>query len=264
MNFPNTLPAAHKSLLIKIVDTLSTDPRIMAIGASGSYSSNSMDEYSDLDLTLAIDVDSYDEVMNERFDIVDQVDGKLAAFTGEHVGEPRLIISLYQPDLLHVDFIFVALTDVAQRVDDVRILWERDACLSSIYQATEYEYPQPDPQWIEDRFWIWLHYGAGKVARGEYFEAAEFLSFLRMTVLSPLALKQHGLTPSGVRNIEKRLPDFANELKQTVAMPERESLIKAFQNTVSVYLSLRANEKVNTNDKVEQLTLEYFNNKLVK
>lgn len=264
MNFPNTLPAAHKSLLIKIVDTLSTDPRIMAIGASGSYSSNAMDEYSDLDLTIAIDVDSYDEVMNERFDIVNQIDGKLAAFTGEHVGEPRLIISLYQPDLLHVDFKFVALPDAAQRVDDVQVLWERGTCLSSIYKTTEYAYPQPDPQWIEDRFWIWLHYGAGKIARGEYFDAAEFLSFLRMTVLSPLALKQKGMTPSGVRNIERRLPEFANELKQTVAMPEREPLIKAFQKAVSLYLSLRANEKVNVNDKAEQLTLDYFNQKLVK
>jgi hypothetical protein len=264
MNFPNTLPAAHKSLLIKIIDTLSTDPRIMAIGASGSYSSNSMDEYSDLDLTIAIDADSYDEVMNQRFDIVTQIDGKLAAFTGEHVGEPRLIISLYQPDLIHVDFKFVALPDAAQRVDDVQVLWERDACLSSIYKLTEHAYPQPEPQWIEDRFWIWLHYGAGKIARGEYFEAVEFLSFLRMTVLSPLALKQQGMTPSGVRNIEKRLPSFANELKHTVAMPEREPLIKAFQKTISLYLSLRANETVNANEKAEQLTLDYFSQKLVK
>lgn len=258
MKFPNTLPAAHKSLLIRIVDTLSQDPRILAIGASGSYSSDSMDEFSDLDLVIAIEPKDYDEVMTQRFDIIDQIGGRLAAFTGEHVGEPRLIISLYKPDLLHVDFKFVALPDAAQRVDDVKVLWERDNCLSSIYEHTGHRYPQPNPQWIEDRFWIWLHYCTGKIARGEFFEALEFLSFLRSLVLSPLALKQSGLTPSGVRTIEKRLPEFANELKRTVAIPERDSLVSALKHSKALYLRLRANESVTINHEAERLTTKYL------
>ena len=33
----------------------------------------------------------------------------LHAFTGEHVGEPRLLICLYGPELLHVDLKFMDL-----------------------------------------------------------------------------------------------------------------------------------------------------------
>ncbi|MER7057532.1 MULTISPECIES: hypothetical protein [unclassified Streptomyces] len=34
----------------------------------------------------------------------------------------------------------------------------------------------PDLQWIEDRFWIWVHYGATKLGRGELFEVNGFLA----------------------------------------------------------------------------------------
>lgn len=41
----------------------------------------------------------------------------LHAFTGEHVGEPRLLICLYGPELLHVDLKFVTLEMLTQRVE---------------------------------------------------------------------------------------------------------------------------------------------------
>lgn len=263
MKFPGTLPAAHKSLLLQIINQFSTDQRILAIGASGSFASNKMDNYSDLDLAIAVEPDAYGEVMAQRFTLVESIPGYVAAFTGEHVGEPRLIIALYQlaasePSLVHVDFKFVALPDAAQRVDDTQVIWEREIALSAIYANSDYQYPQPDPQWIEDRFWIWVHYGAGKIARGEYFEAMEFLSFLRTTVLSPLALQQAGLTPSGVRTIERRLPGFAKQLEKTVALPTREALIPAFEACIELYLVLRANTPAKINEQAQMLAINYF------
>ena len=53
----------------------------------------------------------------------------LACFTGEHVGEPRLLIALYGPPLLHVDLKFVAERDLDVRVEDGRVLWQRDGAL---------------------------------------------------------------------------------------------------------------------------------------
>ncbi|MGQ8365524.1 nucleotidyltransferase domain-containing protein [Glaciecola sp. 1036] len=262
MKYPSTLPVAQRLILERIVDSLSQDQRILAIGGSGSFASNSMDEYSDLDLVIVINPDNYDEVMQQRINILDTIEGKIAAFTGEHVGEPRLIISLFTPGLIHVDFKFVSLSDAAARVDDTQVIWERNGVLTEIYTNSTHHYPQPDIQWIEDRFWVWMHYATGKIARGEYFEALEFLSFLRFIVLSPLALKQHGLTPSGVRWIEKRLPEFSQQLKATVANVNRESLVSAYENVISIYLELRENEQVEINQQAQTLTLEYFKQKL--
>ncbi|HIF9080036.1 TPA: oxalate:formate antiporter [Photobacterium damselae] len=259
MKFPKSLPLSHQLVLEHIVTVLSKDNRICGIGCSGSYASDSMDQYSDLDLVIAIEPDYYLEVMEQRFDILNQFESLLAAFTGEHVGEPRLVISLFEgSELVHVDFKFVCLPDAATRVDDTKVIWQYDSCLSDVFATKQPSYPQPNAQWIEDRFWIWVHYAATKIARGEYFETLEFISFLRMTALSPLALQQAGLTPSGVRTIEKRLPEFASKLVATVAMPEKTSLILALEQCISIYLELREKEKVAVNDKVKKASIIYL------
>ncbi len=68
--------------------------------------------------------------MNERIKIAANLGTLLSAFTGEHVGEPRLLICLYGPELLHVDLKFVSINDIAHRVKDPVILWERGNCVS--------------------------------------------------------------------------------------------------------------------------------------
>ncbi len=259
MKFPTSLPAAHQTVLEHIIATLSQDSRICGLGCSGSYASNTMDQFSDLDIVIAIEPEHYSQVMAERFTILNQFDAMLAAFTGEHVGEPRLIISLFAgSDLVHVDFKFVSLPDAATRVDDTQVVWQRGTMLSDVFATAKPHYPQPNPQWIEDRFWIWTHYAATKIARGEYFEALEFLSFLRQNVLSPLALQQSGLTPSGVRTIEKRLPLFAEKLLKTVAQPEKAALLSALEHCVTIYLELRENEEVMINEAAKAASLKYL------
>ncbi|NLS11993.1 oxalate:formate antiporter [Vibrio sp. SM6] len=261
MKFPSTLPTPHRTLLETIITRFSADPRIAGIAASGSYTTNTMDIYSDLDLVIACAASDYASVMHERFALIEQLDGGVAAFSGEHVGEPRLVIALFAPkwadEPIHVDFKFVALEDAAQRVDPCQVLWEREGELSQIYASSTPYYPQPEPQWIEERFWTWVHYGATKIARGEYFEAVEFLSFLRTTVLSPLALRQSQQTPSGVRKLETRLPEFALELGKTVVKPEKLSLIDALNRVITLYLRLRENEVVIKREAAQQVSMDY-------
>jgi len=262
MHFPESLPNTHRQLLIKIIDELSRDSRILGIGAGGSYASDSMDRYSDVDLVIAIDPDAYASVMAERFQIIGRIEGRVAAFTGEHVGEPRLIIALYGPDAIHVDFKFVALPDAAFRVDDTKVVWERETLLSDIYRTTTHGHPQLDAQWIEDRFWIWIHYAATKIARGEYFESLDFISFLRLTVLGPLALQQGGHAPAGVRKIEQHLPDFSKKLLATVVTPSRESLISGIRTCIELYLVLRKHEDVAINHEAQTMCIDYFTREL--
>jgi hypothetical protein len=139
-----------------------------------------------------------------------------------------------------VDLKFVAVTDAGARVDDPVVLWERGDALSAVLRQGEARYPQPDPQWIEDRFWVWIHYAATKVGRGELFEAHEFLSFLRATVLSPLGLRQRGLRPAGVRRVEQLAPDLAQQLQLTVVARDPSEQLRALQAAIALYRQLRA------------------------
>ena len=78
-----------------------------------------MDQYSDVDL-VAVYRDEYRATItvDERMSIVQKLGELLTAFTGEHVGEPRLLICLYKDPLLHVDVKFTSLNELESRVED--------------------------------------------------------------------------------------------------------------------------------------------------
>ena len=77
-------------------------------------------------------------------------------------------------------------------------------------------WPAADPQWIEDRFWVWVHYGATKVGRGELFECLDMLAFLRATVLGPLIAQARGRRAAGARRLEQIAPELVPALEATL------------------------------------------------
>jgi len=246
---------------------LQADPRIVGVAAAGSFASGTMDEFSDLDLVVAIEPGAVADVMRERRLIAAGLGPLVAAFTGEHVGEPRLLICLYGGEEgaapLHVDLKFVSLPDAAVRVDEPVVLWEREGRLSQALQTGDARYPAPDLAWLEDRFWVWIHYAAVKIGRGELFEAADFLAFLRAQVLGPLTLVEAGAQPSGVRRVEALAPNRAAQLEATMAAYDRGSCIRSVYVAVDLYRSLRnvvGAGKVVANEAAETVAMEYLAN----
>lgn len=231
---------SHQAMLDQIIAVLKDDARIVGAAAGGSCASGAMDEFSDLDLVIAVEPDAFAAVLAERQQIAASLGRLLAAFTGEHVGEPRLLICLYDEPLMHVDLKFVSLPDAAARVEQPRVVWERDGRLSAALARGEARYPAPDLQWIEDRFWIWVHYCAARIGRGELFEALDFLSFLRGRALGPLVLMAADAQPNGVRRIEQVAPEYAARLEATVATHDRASCLAALEASVRIYEDLRA------------------------
>ena len=61
--------------------------------------------------------------MTQRRELAGTLGHLLHAFTGEHVGEPRLLICLYGPELLHVDLKFVTLEMLTQRVEASSVIY---------------------------------------------------------------------------------------------------------------------------------------------
>lgn len=237
------LPDAHAEFLLRALPLLQADPRIVGVAAAGSFVSGRLDEFSDLDLVIAVEPESTDAVSAERQQIASGLGTLVAAFTGEHVGEPRLLICLFDGEdelpPLHVDLKFISLDEAVDRVDEPAVLWERDGRLSEALEAGEAHYPMPNLTWIEDRFWVWIHYATAKVARGELFEAVDCLGFLRFEVLGPLALFEAGAQPTGIRRIEIEAPSRATQLQETVAAYDPDSCIRSICAAVELYRSLR-------------------------
>ena len=167
--------AAHAAIIAE------DDPSILGLAVAGSWLTQELDEFSDLDIVLITKekVGGDKELMMAY---AKKFGNLLNGFTGEHVGEPRLLICLYNEPLLHVDIKFITADDLKTRIENPMLLFDRDGSLQQIIDSTSYQFPHPDHQWIEDRFWTWIHYALLKIGRGEYMEAHDFLAFLRMVV----------------------------------------------------------------------------------
>jgi hypothetical protein len=249
----------------RVAELVKKDDAVIGLAAGGSWITNEIDEYSDLDLILITEI----KIAGDKEKMIGyarRFGDLISGFTGEHVGEPRVLICLYDNPLLHVDIKFLTLPEFYDRVEDPVVLFERNNQLSEIINSTNAVWPQPDFQWIEDRFWTWIHYACLKIGRGELMEAFDFLSFLRMTVLSPLLQVKNNRRAKGLRRVETELSlsDLEN-LKITIANYNKYSLIKALDNTVSIYKSLRRKlytENIILQLKAEKLSLQYL--KMIK
>lgn len=229
----------QKEFADKAVAVVKKDATVIGLAAGGSWITNEMDEYSDLDLILVTN----NKVAGDKEKMLNYA-GKLgeliAGFTGDHVGEPRLLICLFDTPLLHVDIKFLTLPEFYERVEDPVILFERDGQLTDVIKTTKAQWSQPDLQWMEDRFWTWVHYIASKAARGEYFECIDGIGFIRAQVLAPLLQIKSKTTVRGLRKVEKKLnlPDL-EDLKITIPQYNKASILKTLDNTIGIYKMLR-------------------------
>ncbi len=215
---------------------------VVGVAVGGSWIEQTLDAYSDLDLVIVLDPAHAERLMGERPQVAASLGNLLECFTGEHVGEPRLLICLYDEPLLHVDLKFVSLPDLAHRVEDPQVLWQQDTLVSEVLRASSAQWPPaPSLEWLEDRFWIWTHYASTKLGRGELLEVVSFLDFLRTTVLGPLLAQQYGAPARGVRKLEQLLPATAlTALQATIGAPNRADCLAALRQAVALYQHLRA------------------------
>jgi hypothetical protein len=259
--WPATLADAPRALLRRIVAGTRQNPALVGLAAGGSFRSGRMDEFSDLDLVVVVEPAASEDVRGKRGALAAALGPLLACFTGEHVGEPRLLICLYGPPPVHVDLKFVAPEELAVRIETPIVLWDRDGRVRIALAAGIAVYPTPDPQWIEDRFWIWVHYAASKIGRGELFEALDFTGFLRSQVLGPLALKEASAQPSGVRHVERVAPARARQMRETVARYDARDLVSSLRAAVALYRELRDRagvEKLKRRSEAEAAALDYL------
>ena len=255
------IPTPHQQFIDRAVPFFEQDERFVGLLGAGSMITGEMDEHSDIDLVAVYRDEERDALSpDERMKIVESLGPLLNAFTGEHVGEPRLLICLYKDPLLHVDVKFVSLTELAHRVEDPIILFEEAGCVTAVYKKTVPHFPAPTPQWIEDRFWTWIHYGTVKLQRGELFEAVGFLSYLRSAVFGPLLALLYDEPPRGVRKVEFYAADHLDALQKTHASYDVDSCVQAIDASISLYQELRSHflEECVPRHETEQEVITFF------
>jgi predicted nucleotidyltransferase len=245
----------------RAVKILEQEVDVLGLAVGGSWLSRELDAFSDLDL-IVVTASSTTHDPTLMLAYADKLGALLSGFTGEHVGEPRLLICLYDAPLLHVDLKFLTPDEFHTRVETPTLLLDKTGELRKIIQKSESRFPYPDYQWIEDRFWTWVHYALLKIGRGEYLEAYDFLAYLRSVVVGPLLHIKNGNLPRGVRKVEMQLAnaDF-NQLLSTLPTYEKRALLTSLRNAVTLYRDLRKNlysDEVKQNNTAERAVMRYF------
>jgi len=234
------LPALHAAFLDRLRRAVEPDPRVEALLAGGSYIHGGFDDHSDLDLVIVVEASAYADLLASRTAFAEGLGELVGAFTGEHVGEPRLLICLYGPPLLHVDLKFVTASDLDRRVERPAVLYARDpAAVEARLDAARIAWPDRDPDWFEARAWIWLHYAATKLLRGELYEAIGMLGFFRGEVLGPMLYRRAGRPQRSVRRVEALGLDVDGRLRATLAGHDPAAVAAALVAATDLYLDLR-------------------------
>lgn len=134
---------------------LEPDGNVIGLAVAGSWLTNKIDEFSDLDLILVTNQNVSGD-KNLMLDYAKRLGNFLSGFTGEHVGEPRVLICLFDNPLLHVDIKFLTLDEFFSRIETPILLIDKDRQLERAINNSQAKFPYPDYQWIEDRFWTWI------------------------------------------------------------------------------------------------------------
>lgn len=237
------LPTLHAGMLQRIVTALPGDDRVEALLGGGSMVHGGFDEQSDLDLIVVVRADAHATLLADGRAFAAQFGDMLAAFTGQHVGEPRLLICLYGPPLLHVDLKFLTPSDLDELYERPLVLWARDGEATG-RRIADAKVPPPqtrDAQWYEERVWLWLHYGVTKLLRGELVEAVSTLDFIRLMVLGPMLQRNAGVRQRNVRRIEE-IPLARERLAPTMPAYDPTATAKAYRYTCVLYVELRQAE----------------------
>ncbi len=239
---------------------LENDSRFVGLAIAGSWANNEVDEFSDLDLVLCCANGELPDLTGMR-EVAASLGSLISSFSGEHVGEPTLLICLFDEGrVIHVDLKFESLEGMQNRPYDPVVIWERESALSDRLASSDAKPIAPNLQWIEDRFWTWVHYAALRLGRAELFDLVGFLGFIREQVLGPLALHAEGFPPFGVRKIERHLPDFSRRLQETIPQYDVKSCYVAILASIDIYRELRAQrlDGVAVNEHAEMASVCYL------
>lgn len=86
----------------QVVERIKADNTVIGLAAAGSFITNEIDDFSDVDLVL-VTRESVAPNLSKMENYARTFGNYISGFTGEHVGEKRVLICLYDNPLLHVD-----------------------------------------------------------------------------------------------------------------------------------------------------------------
>lgn len=200
-------------------------------------------------------------LIKRKEEFTEKIGELLSISTGDHLAVKNLLICLYDKPLMHIDLKFLEKDELPLRTEDPVILWQRDSLFSKLLTLSRPHIDEADIQFIENHFWIWLHYACSKLERGEVFEVVFQTGFLRIAIAT-LYYHSYNISPRGVRRFEQLMPNEIAAFSKTVPTYTYDSCHNALCHLVDLYVSIRNSAKlkgvIDPNTKAEKAVSTYL------
>lgn len=219
----------RERLLQDLVERARADPRITAVALFGSAALEGQDEWSDIDLALAVVegvetaavLDDWTQLMSAQHDVVAQLDISV---------DTTIYRVFLLPSTLQVDLAFAPAASFRPRGPAFRLLYGSTAAPPDVSSVPEEEDPGVGMGWL------YALHARSSLARGRWWQAEYMISGLRDQVLE-LACRRHGLAASQGRGLHL-LPQAFTDRVQTTLVPSvgAHELHLAFSGLVDLFL----------------------------
>ncbi|MGO9455153.1 MAG: aminoglycoside 6-adenylyltransferase [Candidatus Binataceae bacterium] len=237
----------HRRLITRAVERFAADNRVAGILLGGSLATGTPDFFSDIDLYIVVEDSHYESLFAERDAIVDSIGRVLFRYLGDHMphGDHQVIVWYEGP--VHTDLIFQKRSETQPhwKWRKSAVLKDSDGSMARLKLASA-DLSPPAADWeqlriLNQKFWGWVAYTFGKIARGELWEAFDNLPWIRNEALLVMLAWVQQAPFEGHRRLERKLDGrLAEMFAATLCSLEPDSLYAALIAEVRIFRELRA------------------------
>jgi hypothetical protein len=228
--------SAQKEFLDRAVSIAEKDSRFT--GLALHQESDHEHEFTDLELVFLCAPISFGDCAADLKGLADALGPLLLSYEQEKSDAEREITCLYDEPLRRIDLRLLP-TDGAAMLHNPKVLWERDGALTNELAKYRDQVPPIDLQWMEDRFWLWMHSAATALKEGAVFEALHQMSCLRTRILAPMLLRKQAQPIDALKRLEQAGGEELSSLRATVPLYDARSCELSLREAAKLYVGLR-------------------------
>ena len=228
--------ATQKEFLDRAVSIAEKDARF--VGLALHEAADHEREFTSLELVFVCTPLAFGDCAGDLKGVAEALGPILLRYEQEKSDAEYELSCLYDEPLRRIDLRLLP-TDGVALLHAPQILWDRDETLAKELAKHRDVTPPLDLQWMEDRFWLWLHGAAEALRQGAIFEALHQMSCLRTRILAPLLLKKQALPSDALLALDTAGGDEISSLRATVPLYDARSCELSLREAAKLYVGLR-------------------------
>ncbi len=228
----------QRKMLSKCVNLLQADPRVEGAYVVGSMADETEDEYSDIDIYVAVKERHYDEVYGERLRFAESIGDVLSTFEVEWPNCQMLGV-IYR-NCVEIDLCYTRLGQAEVFSDRYKIVLDKSGRIQKALIRKEYPKDSKAELKKQTEFALYnLLHAVNMFHRGEYWSSINQIETLRKRTVSLIELLLNKEIGEEYRKLESVLPSrIERRLRDTLCLYRKSDIKKSIQILTQLFCEI--------------------------